>query len=154
MTPPISDPPKKRRSKKTKLTSRFQVSEFKIQMDFCKFMNSEHPTVWYHADRGGQKSTKKAGALQKLIGSKHGVPDMQIYKPSGKYHGLFIEFKKFGEVPRVDQKQWLKYLNSQGYKAVYVDNLQDAKRITNKYLLSNNTTVIPIKKQQTILIID
>lgn len=76
------------------------------------------------------------GSALKLEGVRRGVPDIMIPVPFGEYHGLFIEMKvsdpKRGKVS-TQQKEYLEYLNSCGYRAVVCYGEAHAKQVIRHY---------------------
>ena len=73
-------------------------------------------------------------------------PDITIYQPSGKYHGLFIEikksrsevFNKWGQYKKdahiQEQAEILRHLESIGYVAEFGCGFEDIKSIIDNYL--------------------
>ena len=55
----------------------------------------------------------------KRQGMRPGVPDISLPVKTEQYGGLFIELKKeVGGKVSDPQKDWIKFLNEQGYRAV------------------------------------
>lgn len=105
-------------------------SEHLEQAEFVSwFRKNYHPTHRIFAiPNGGYRGKAQAVAL-KAEGVTAGVPDLMI--PSLK---LFIEMKKekSGKVSP-EQKEWLEYLNNNGYEAVICNGFEQAKQyILNK----------------------
>ena len=73
--------------------------------------------------------------MLKATGATAGVPDLFLPVPTSQYHGLFIEMKrtKGGKVSP-EQKEWLEYLNSAGYRAVVCKGFLEAKAVIESYL--------------------
>jgi len=112
-----------------------KITEMKIQVGFRMYMDKKYPYVKYNADRAGAIMSKKEGSKCIARGSQTGFPDFWILKPSPQgYHAMFIEFKKPGQKARIDQQDWLNYLNNEGYYALCIDNLEDAKKEVDRYL--------------------
>lgn len=83
---------------------------------------------------GGLRSYSEAVKF-KRCGVKAGVPDVCIPIPSGSYHGLYIELKRVkGGSVSVEQKEWINFLQSQGYYAEVAKGFDEAKRIVEYYL--------------------
>lgn len=64
---------------------------------------------------GGHRSKAVAGKL-KAEGVKKGVPDIWLPVPRGTFHGLIIEMKVAVNRPSGQQREWLAYLDSAGYR--------------------------------------
>ncbi len=56
------------------------------------------------------------GANLKAEGVRKGALDLILAKPRGDYHGLFIEMKVGDNQPSDEQKEFIRYLDSVGYK--------------------------------------
>ena len=71
----------------------------------------------------------------KSEGLKPGVSDLCLPVPLNGYHGMYIEMKRpdHKNKPTREQKDWLDYFNSVGYKAVVCYGYEDAVREIQKY---------------------
>jgi len=88
---------------KWELTERVRHPELKFMFST---LNGVRLTV------GGAVKAKKAG-------NKKGVLDIWLPVKRGKYSGLVIELKKeIGGVVSKEQKEWIAFLNEQGFMAV------------------------------------
>lgn len=87
-----------------------------------------------HSPNEGKRSPAQAAYL-KAMGMSPGFPDLFIYKPCGKYHGLAIELKreKGGRLSPT-QAEWLEKLNAEGYKAVRANGYEEAIAAIETYL--------------------
>ena len=83
---------------------------------------------------------KAEKAKMKAEGLKPGVPDIMLPIPRAFYHGLFIEMKKpamNGEregQTRPEQKVWLAYLESVGYRTTRCYGFHEARQTLLSYL--------------------
>lgn len=85
--------------------------------------------LMHHIPNGGKRDKKTAKNL-KIEGVKAGVPDICLPVSRHGYHGLYIELKRKGGKPSVEQKKWIKELEKQGYKAVIKEGwIEAAKEI-------------------------
>jgi VRR-NUC domain len=83
----------------------------------------------------GTTTSKQYGQKAALEGVKAGVPDLFLPVPNNGYHGLFIEMKRLdGGTLSAVQKQWLKNLKEQGYKAEVCHGCEAAKAVLVEYL--------------------
>ena len=71
-----------------------------------------------HASLNGVKLSNPVAIKMKRQGMRAGVPDLFLPVRSGSWSGLFIELKKIGGKVSDPQKDWIKFLNEQGYKAI------------------------------------
>ena len=88
----------------------------------------------FHIPNGGGRSKAEAGRF-KAEGVKAGVPDLMLPVARGEYHGLFIELKRLdgGTVSKA-QKEWIRDLNAQGYRAEVCKGWEAASRVIRDYL--------------------
>lgn len=110
-------------------------SEHAEQATLVQWLAIAHPTVRIFAiPNGGRRGKLEAMRLQ-LEGVSPGVPDLMLPTPRGPWHGLFIEMKrtKGGRISN-EQKDWIAYLNSQGYQAVVCRGFEEAKKEIECYL--------------------
>lgn len=84
---------------------------------------------------GGHRS-KSQGALLKLTGVQPGVPDLFLPVPCNSFHGLWIEMKSTDPKSRAskEQRSWLAYLTSQGYRAELCRGFEAARDLILEYL--------------------
>lgn len=67
-------------------------------------------------------------------GVKPGVPDLCLPIPRYPYKGLFIELKVKGGRMSLAQKDWIRFLNAQGYLAVVCEGWDAARQVIEDYL--------------------
>jgi hypothetical protein len=87
----------------------------------------------YAVPNGGSRNKLEAVNLKRQ-GVKSGVPDICLPLPKGKWHGLYIEMKYGKNTASENQKKYIDYLNSVGYKAVVCYGYEAAKRVVTAYL--------------------
>ena len=88
--------------------------------------------LFSHAPNEGKRSPVTAGIL-KSMGMSPGFPDLFIYEPRGKFHGLAIEMKSKKGRPTDEQKKWIARLNENGYAAYIAYGADEAIRIIESY---------------------
>ena len=110
-------------------------SEDQEQAWLVSWLRREHPSVRIFAIPNGGGRSKAQGAILKATGTSPGVPDLMIPTPCGQHHGLFVEMKrtKGGSVSK-EQKDWIAYLQAQGYQAIVCRGFEEAKREIEYYL--------------------
>ncbi len=88
----------------------------------------------FHIPNGGKRGKAEAARF-KAEGVKAGVPDLFLPVARGKYHGLFIELKRYKGGRVSDwQKHWLMELGWQGYRAEVARGWKEAAEIIKNYL--------------------
>jgi len=87
----------------------------------------------YATPNGGFRH-KKTALDMKAEGVKPGVLDVFVRYPSGRFHGMFIEFKRSKkEKPSEEQEKFARRSMSLGYLCVLTHDAEDAFRAVRKY---------------------
>jgi hypothetical protein len=82
------------------------------------------------------------GVRFKKMGVSAGFPDLFIPKAIAPYHGLFLELKRQkGGTVSPAQRDWLRYLEENGYYAVTARGFEEAKEIIEHYFSLVNMKV-------------
>lgn len=89
--------------------------------------------LMYSVPNGGARDVV-TGAQLKAGGLKRGMPDINLDKPAGAYHGLRLELKVGKGKPTEEQIQKLNLLDKQGYFAVLCYGTQEAIDVITAYL--------------------
>jgi len=94
----------------------------------------------FTATVGGVRLSIGQATALKRQGYSKGVPDILIFEPRGKYHGLMIEMKRQrikGE-PRgrvsPDQERWKEQLLARGYRSEVCEGFDEAKGVYDAYM--------------------
>lgn len=114
------------------------MSEAQEQIALIQWANlqsGKYPelALLYHIPNGGSRHPAEAARL-KQQGVRAGVPDLCLPVARGGYNGLYIELKAGRNKPTPLQKEWLSWLNQQGYRAVVCWGWQAAKDEIMAYL--------------------
>ncbi len=122
--------------------------EEEVQKGVVKYLKIKYPFVKYCASLGGIRTSYKQAVKAKATGYVKGFPDLQICVPmergvseeggaiggGGVYHGLFLEIKKDKKsYPTKEQKEWIAYLNEQGYCARVTKGLDESIEVIDNY---------------------
>jgi hypothetical protein len=113
-------------------------------IDWCNIMaRGKYPMLKYiYAVPNGARVARSTANKLKAEGMKAGVPDLCLpypkYSKKDKevYHGLYIEMKSRdtrGALSQ-DQKDWLEYLDSVGYKTAIAWTGDEARQVIKEYL--------------------
>ena len=84
-----------------------------LQKDFTHYLDAKGHL--YTASMAGMKLSGRLGNQKKKMGCKAGLPDIMIFEPRGKYHGLFIELKSPTGKATPEQRWWQQELTKRGY---------------------------------------
>lgn len=108
--------------------------EQQIQMAVVQYLRLRYPDVLFTISPGGLLTNTRVGGKAKRLGYQKGCPDIIIFKPNKKYHGLFIELKRDTKSRlQYEQKVWLDKLNELGYKAVCCPGIEEAIAVIDQY---------------------
>jgi len=125
-------------------------AEARLSQQISDYMRAQYPNVIYQFDlsSGGVQSIGMA-MRNKRLNKWRGMPDLFIAKPSGIWHGMYIElkatdiFKKDGTLKKSDhlseQREMMHKLQSEGYKCVWGIGFEDTINKINNYLLISKT---------------
>jgi len=100
--------------------------------------------AWYHSITNEEKTGSAiVGARAKVSGRKKGVVDTMLPVRRGNYAGLYIEFKKPSQKPKNktskggvsdEQKEFMKFVQEQGYGAIVCYHWEEARDMLIRYL--------------------
>jgi hypothetical protein len=90
--------------------------EYYIQCTIASYLDAIG--VLWSASSNGMKLNIKTASMLKKAGYKKGFPDIVIFEPRGKYHGMTIEVKSDIGSPTPEQVSWANNLNNKGYYAI------------------------------------
>lgn len=135
-----------RRTARNKYLGKLVASEMQEQAALVKWL-SYHPVLkdFYHKNDNEGKRTPQQGYQLKQAGLRRGVPDIFIYYPTNKYHGLYIEVKKnkiyVASAQLTDtwraQKAFMERVQKVGYAAHFCYGWEEGKSIIENYLSEN-----------------
>ena len=118
------------------LAEPLEAKEQRALFEWAAIMESQYPELhfMYHVPNGGRRNAREA-ALLKAEGVRAGVPDIVLPAARGCFHGLYIELKrqKSGSLSQ-DQKDYLGFLQKQGYCAVMCRGWKQAASTILMYL--------------------
>lgn len=113
-------------------------AEEQIQIDvmrWARLQEGKWPELrlLYHCPNGGRRGKVEAARL-KAAGVKAGVPDLCLPVPRGRYHGLYIELKAEGGRLSPSQREWLTWLDAEGYCALRCTGFDETVAAIKAYL--------------------
>ena len=114
----------------------------------CSYLNLQHSSTLYMSDTIAAVKLMPQQANRNKAIQKEGfkTPDIIIFRPNQKYHGLFIElkidtpFRRDGEIKASQddhlkkQLETLNQLEKLGYKAVFAWDFDQCKQIIDDYM--------------------
>jgi len=117
--------------KKTKPVKVTCPSEQSEQIRFVNWLEDKGIKA-YSVPNGRSNATE--GAKYRATGSSPGVPDICVpYRRKG-YGALYLELKRVkGGVVSFDQKNWIAFLNNEGYLAVVAKGADEAIAMVEEY---------------------
>lgn len=114
-----------------------EAQEQKTFIDYINFIPSLKGCAIKIHNEG--KRSPFVGKMLKSQGLLPGASDIFIAKPSGHYHGMFLEMKRNSACkPRITQNQidFIENMASKGYFSVIAYGCDDAIRLLKLYLQS------------------
>ena len=120
------------------------MKESVLHKQICSYIKLQYPDVIFNTDLSGIKLTIGQAKKLKSLRSSRAMPDIVIYEPRGKMHGLFLEvkketpYKKNGELKSnehlKEQAGMMLSLRQRNYEAFFVWTFENAKNIIDTYL--------------------
>ena len=112
-----------------------EAQEQEALFRWAAFAVGKYPEIkfLYHIPNEGKRSIRNGAAMCRK-GLKKGVPDLCLPVPSKKYHALYIEMKRKGEKPSLQQLGWIDNLNLLGNRAVWCQGWEEAAKEIERYL--------------------
>lgn len=107
--------------------------EHDIQVAIVGLLESIEPTPLYSATVGGVRLAIHTAKKMKEAGYSKGVPDMLVYEPRGMYAGLAIEVKTEKGRASDEQKEWIRQLNSKGWRAEICKGFEECADVICEY---------------------
>jgi hypothetical protein len=123
--------------------------EYHLQKQVCQYLRLQYPEILFSSDTIASCALTMPQAVRNKAIQKEGfkMPDLCIWKPSGKFHACFIELKakspysKKGELYNdkhlLGQADTLDKLFALGYDTYFAWTLDMAKDIIDNYLKSD-----------------
>lgn len=108
--------------------------ESKLQQACIRWFKLQYPKETIFAIPNGGKRNALEAKIMKGEGVLAGVSDLFVMKPSKNYCGLFIEMKTGKNKLSVNQKEFLKKAQDQGYKTAVCYSLEDFMQEVNNYM--------------------
>lgn len=120
--------------------------EFQLQALLSNYISIQYPNVLFLSDTVASLKLTVPQSVRNTKIQKKGfkTPDLMIFEPKGKYHGLFIElkvetpFKKNGELKKSEhleaQQKSINDLKKLGYYACFSWGFENTKKLIDAYL--------------------
>tara|TARA_R100000664_G_scaffold2376_6_gene5997 strand:+ start:161 stop:511 length:351 start_codon:yes stop_codon:yes gene_type:complete len=107
--------------------------EYELQKSICKYLDLQN--VLYCGSMGGNYQAHMSVRIRaKKSGYKRGFPDLFIYEPKGKWHGLAIELKVGYNRATKEQLYWRNELNKRGYISEICYTLDETISLIETYM--------------------
>ena len=109
--------------------------EQKALMQWAEMMEQHYPQLrLLHAIPNGGKRNVITATNMKREGVRAGVPDLDLPIARGGYIGLRIEMKSKKGVLSDNQKDWIKWLKSEGHRVEVCRSWEEGKDIIMRYM--------------------
>lgn len=130
------------------MRKKVKSNEKSLHRAVCDYIRLQYPGVLFNSDMAGaMKLTIGQAVAMKSLRSNRGFPDITIYEPKGKWHGLLLELKadglrlKNGGLPMTDhireQASVIRELTMRNYLARFAVGFDEAKSIIDWYMSGN-----------------
>jgi hypothetical protein len=122
-------------------------TEWKIQLQLCKWIKLQYPNLLFRSDiQSAGKLSPQMQNIKLILDPFKSWPDVQIYLPKGQYIGLHIELKRINSGTFLkdgslssgkhvqEQAEMHNLLRSLGYKVVIAEGFEQAKEVLESYM--------------------
>ncbi len=128
---------KKKKKRQSNPKVPYEDVEQKKVFDWSALNEKRYPDLeLLNGSLNGFRLTPSLRLKAKQQGLKKGYPDIFLPVRNGEFSGLFIELKRIkGGSVSLEQKEFLKRLNEQGFRAVVCKGHKAAIEVIENYLL-------------------
>lgn len=109
-------------------------NEHQEQSAVIQWFRVAYPRLIMFAIPNAAKRSPQLANYMKAEGMLAGVADLFLMKPSGKYHGMFIEMKAPKGLVSEKQEYFLEQARKQGYATCVCYGFEQAQAEITKYL--------------------
>jgi hypothetical protein len=110
-----------------------RLEEQSIQKAVVMYLRLKHPEVIFTSAPAVAKNPRQ-GAINKAMGYLKGFPDLCLFEPRRKLHGLFIELKSRSGSTHGEQTNVHDALRVRGYAVVVCRSYDEATEVIEAYL--------------------
>lgn len=89
--------------------------ESDIQQRIVLILRHQYPNVVFTTSPAGVKMNVGQAVKMKKMGYRPGTPDLMIFQPIGRWHGLFIEIKTEFGIAQAEQVKFREDAELKGY---------------------------------------
>jgi hypothetical protein len=108
--------------------------EYELQCKVAQWLMLEYPKILFTIAPAGFITSAGIGMKAKRMGYRSGTPDILIFKPSGMFHGMFLELKCGKNDVSDAQKEFLEIAQGLNYYCCVAWDFETAKLNLTSYL--------------------
>lgn len=108
--------------------------EQKIQIAVANYLRLAYPNLLFTISPAGLIRGLGTAMIMKRMGYTNGTPDLLIFEPRQRFHGLFVELKADKGVTSDDQLKFIAKASSNGYATAVCWGYDEAVATIDKYL--------------------
>lgn len=109
--------------------------EQNLQIMVIQYLRVRYATALFTISPQGMKLPMMVAVNLKRMGYRRGTPDIMIFSPRGKYHGLFIELKKdVKQKPTKEQMDFILEARKIDYYACVCGDFISARETIDNYM--------------------
>lgn len=115
------------------------ISESQLQIGCIRWFDIQYPqysNFLFHIRNGGSIKSAREGLKFKRMGVRKGIPDLFLSLPNSDFHGMYIEMKRRGGRPTMEQMENQIRFKCYGYEFIIVDNIEEFINVVKDYLKS------------------
>lgn len=110
--------------------------EENTQIICVRWFEAQYPQLaplLHHSPNGGRRNALEAARF-KTMGTRKGFPDLVLFFPAKRFHGLFVEMKTPKGKQQPSQKAWQERAEWAGYKYVICRSFDEFMAEIDAYL--------------------
>jgi hypothetical protein len=108
--------------------------EQKLQIQVANYIQLRYPKLLWTISPVGLIISRTLGMLAVRMGYRSGTPDLIIFEPRGKFHGLFIELKWGDNTTSEEQNKFIQDALDRGYATAVCWTYEEATKTLDNYL--------------------
>jgi len=117
------------------ITKQSEHTEQVLIFKWAALQSGKYPCLKFmYSTLNGIRLSIGSAVKAKASGNKRGLPDIVLPYRNKTYTGLYLELKFGKNKPSKEQKEYMEYLNTQGYLAVWKIGSKEAIDLIKEYL--------------------
>ena len=114
-----------------------------LQIAVANYLRLSYPKLLWTISPAGLIRGLGQAMIMKRMGYRNGTPDILIFEPRGRFHGLILELKVKGGVVSDDQRSFISDASDRGYATAVCWDYNQAIGTVNNYMRGGISNGLP-----------